>query len=159
VHSRLAITLAVLLLVPGATLFASAADAPTVASVSQGLTCQCGCGLTVANCNHPTCSFSVPIRGEIESMITKGKTGPQIIGFYREKFGEKVLSAPTTEGFNVLAWLMPFIAIGIGGALIVLMASRWRSARTPVQTAIAPHEPAYDPELRHRLDADIRERS
>src|SRR5579875_2041586 len=33
--------------------------------VSEGLTCQCGCGLTVANCNHPQCEFSVPVREHI----------------------------------------------------------------------------------------------
>jgi hypothetical protein len=27
--------------------------------IAEALTCQCGCGLTVANCNHPNCSFSV----------------------------------------------------------------------------------------------------
>ena len=44
---------------------APAFSATTVDDVSQGLTCQCGCGLTVANCNMPTCGFSVPMRGEI----------------------------------------------------------------------------------------------
>ncbi len=141
---------------------ARGAERPTVASVSQGLTCQCGCGLTVANCNHPTCSFSVPVREEIETMIGKGKTGPEIIAFYRNKYGEKVLSAPTTEGFNILAWLMPFAAVLAGGAFIVFTASRWRSA-PPAEAdskssgAKAPAE--FDPELVHRLENEIRERS
>ena len=71
-------------------------SAATVDDVSQGLTCQCGCGLTVANCNHPECSFSVPLRGEISRMIDKGMDRPAIIAIYRAKFGEKILSAPTT---------------------------------------------------------------
>ena len=96
-----------------------AAETPTNAEVSEGLTCQCGCGLTVANCNMPTCGFSVPMRREIDRMIGEGKTRAQIISFYRTQYGEKVLSAPTTEGFNILAWTMPFIALAVGGGLMV----------------------------------------
>ncbi|MGC1191918.1 MAG: hypothetical protein WA861_15095, partial [Candidatus Binatus sp.] len=44
-------------------------ETPTNSQVSEGLTCQCGCGLTVANCNMPTCGFSVPMRAEIDRMI------------------------------------------------------------------------------------------
>jgi cytochrome c-type biogenesis protein CcmH len=140
-----------------------AAERATVASISQALTCQCGCGLTVANCNHPTCSFSVPIRDQIETMIGQGKTGPQIIAFYRHKFGEKVLSAPTTEGFNLLAWLMPFVAVTLGGAFIVYTASRWRTRPNQQERGETPgpKSPAdsFDPELKHRLEDEIRERS
>ena len=88
-----------------------AAETTTNEQVSQSLTCQCGCGLTVANCNMPTCSFSVPTRLEIDRMIGNGMGRAQIIAFYRHKYGEKVLSAPTAEGFNLLAWTMPFIAL------------------------------------------------
>jgi cytochrome c-type biogenesis protein CcmH len=137
-----------------------AGEQPTVASVTQGLTCQCGCGLTVANCNHPTCSFSVPMRTEVETMIGKGKSSAEIIGFYRAKYGEKVLSSPTTEGFNVLAWLMPFAAVALGGALIVFMANRWRTQPVnPLSGEAKPPPPQFDPELIHRLEREVRERS
>src|SRR5258708_12833971 len=99
-----------------------AAEKPTNSQVSEGLTCQCGCGLTVANCNMPTCSFSVPMRHDIDRMIDEGKTRAQIIAFFRHQYGEKVLSAPTTEGFNILAWTMPFIALALGRRLLLFPA-------------------------------------
>ncbi|MDO8432060.1 MAG: cytochrome c-type biogenesis protein CcmH [Candidatus Binatus sp.] len=139
---------------------AIAAERPTQAQVSESLTCQCGCGLTVANCNMPTCSFAAPIRAEIDQMIGSGMSGAQIVAFYRHKFGEKVLSAPTAEGFNLLAWTMPFLAIVIGGGLIVLAFGRWRSAAgesapaTPAGIAIG-----FDPALRRRLEDDLKENS
>jgi len=140
-----------------------ATERPTLAGVSQGLTCQCGCGLTVANCNHPSCSFSVPVREQIESMIGKGQSGPQIIAFYRHQYGEKVLSAPTTEGFNILAWLMPFAALALGGAFIVYTTNRWRSAPAPDKGQPAPPakkaSPQFDAALRRRLEDEIRERT
>ena len=83
----------------------------------------------------------------------------QIIAFYRHKYGEKVLSAPTTEGFNLLAWTMPFIALVVGGGLIVLAFGRWRIAPPllPAGSTPAP-APSFDPELRRRLESELQEK-
>jgi len=146
----------------GGDFHAGAAERPTLAGISQGLTCQCGCGLTVANCNHPTCSFSVPVREQIESKIAKGESAGQIIGFYRAKFGEKVLSAPTTEGFNILAWVMPFVAVVLGGALIFYTTSRWhdRPAKQSAGNSTAKAASSqFDPDLKRRLENELRERT
>jgi cytochrome c-type biogenesis protein CcmH len=140
--------------------------APTVSQqeISEGLTCQCGCGLTVANCNHPNCEFSVPVRDQIDGMLGRGMSGPQIIAYFRNKYGEKILSAPTTQGFNILAWIMPFAAIAAGGALMAFTVGRWRSkspASTSTEgTAFASdiHGDTYDPELRRRLERELRDR-
>jgi cytochrome c-type biogenesis protein CcmH len=136
-----------------------AAETTTNAEVSEGLTCQCGCGLTVANCNMPTCGFSVPMRRDIDRMIGEGKTRAQIISFYRAQYGEKVLSAPTTEGFNILAWTMPFIALAVGGGLMVVAVGRWHSS-APLAPADskAGAQPSFDPELRRKLEKEIEER-
>ncbi len=136
-----------------------ASETATNDEVSEGLTCQCGCGLTVANCNMPTCGFAVPMRRDIDRMIAEGKTRAQIISFYRAQYGEKVLSAPTTEGFNILAWTMPFIALALGGGLMVVAVGRWHSS-APV--APADSKPgaqlSFDPELRRKLEKEIEER-
>jgi cytochrome c-type biogenesis protein CcmH len=137
-----------------------ASETPTNSQVSEGLTCQCGCGLTVANCNMPTCGFSVPMRHDIDRMIGEGKTRAQIIAFYRNQYGEKVLSAPTTEGFNILAWTMPFIALAVGGGLMVLAVGRWHSNQPSAPADSKPGEqPAsFDPELRRKLEKELEER-
>jgi cytochrome c-type biogenesis protein CcmH len=135
-----------------------AAETTTNAQVSEGLTCQCGCGLTVANCNMPTCGFSVPLRREIDRMIARGMTRAQIIAFYRRKYGEKVLSAPTTEGFNLLAWTMPFVALALGGGLMVLAVGRWHSNAPSAPSETNARPPSFDPDLRRRLEEDLKER-
>jgi cytochrome c-type biogenesis protein CcmH len=140
------------------------AAAPSVSrqEVSEGLTCQCGCGLTVANCNHPNCEFSVPVRDQIDGMLGRGMSGAQIIAYFRGKYGEKILSAPTTQGFNLLAWIMPFAAIAAGGALVVFTVGRWRTnspAPTPAdEPAAGASDDNFDPELRRRLERELRDR-
>ena len=93
-------------------------------------------------------------------MIRKGKSRAQIIAFYRHKYGEKVLSAPTAEGFNLLAWTMPFIALVLGGGLMVLVVGRWRSNAPSAPAGSTPTgEPSsFDPELRRRLENELKER-
>ena len=158
IGARLAAAVAVILCaaIAGRSFALATAPKVTVQEVSEGLTCQCGCGLTVANCNHPQCEFSVPVRDQIESMLAKGMGHPEIIAYFRHKYGEKILSAPTTEGFNLLAWVMPFVAVVAGCGIIFFAVGRWRmgaSASAPV-----PNEPAYDPELRRRLERDLKEK-
>jgi cytochrome c-type biogenesis protein CcmH/NrfF len=141
------------------------AAAPSGQEIAEGLTCQCGCGLTVANCNHPNCSFSVPMRERIDTMLAHGKGRAEIISYFRKQYGEKILSAPTTQGFNLLAWTMPFVALLVGGGLVVLMMGRWRGgAPAPPQ---APGDPGSgnsgksgksDSALRERLERELRER-
>ncbi len=145
--------------------WAGAASAPartTVQEVGEGLTCQCGCGLTVANCNHPSCGFAIPTRGEITAMIQKGMSRAEIIHAFRHKYGEKVLSAPTTEGFNLLAWVIPYVAVGTGMVLIVIAVARWRRPQDGEADATRPaHARAgdqieIDAGLRQRLERDLR---
>ena len=141
-----------------------AAPTVTVQEVSEGLTCQCGCGLTVANCNHPNCEFSVPVRDQIDGMLKHGKSGAQVIAYFRGKYGEKILSAPTTQGFNIVAWIMPFAVIAAGTILIAFTVGRWRSKSPSPIPADAPaggdgtNGNDFDLELRQRLERDLRDR-
>jgi cytochrome c-type biogenesis protein CcmH len=129
----------------------------SVDSVAEGLTCQCGCGLTVANCNHPQCEFSVPVRAQIEQMIGRGMTRTQIIATFRTQYGEKILSAPTTEGFNLLAWIMPFGMILAGCGLLFVVVGRWRNANATPRQSVTEDSSAFDPDLRKRLEGEIKD--
>jgi len=80
----------------------------------ERLACQCGCGLTVHACNHLQCSFAVPAREDIAKSLAAGQTEDEIIARYVSEYGEKVLSAPTREGFNLLAWWVPYVALLAG---------------------------------------------
>jgi len=147
------------------------AAAPSGQEIAEGLTCQCGCGLTVANCNHPSCSFSVPMREHIDTMLAHGMGRAEIIAYFRKQYGEKILSAPTTQGFNLLAWTMPFVALIVGGGLVVLMMGRWRGGSSPAPQSPNDSSPGnsdksgssdkpgnFDPALRERLERELRER-
>jgi cytochrome c-type biogenesis protein CcmH len=128
-------------------------------AVAEGLTCQCGCGLTVANCNHPNCNFSVPARERIDKLIASGMDRAQIIGIFRKQYGEKVLSAPTTTGFNLLAWLMPPLALLLGAGVVMLTMSRWGGGPPApgAQGGDSPPPGSDNSALRRELERRVRE--
>lgn len=111
----------------------------TFQEVEESLTCQCGCGLTVHSCNHLQCGSALPLRQEIREQMAQGLDKPQILAHFESKYGEKILSSPTTRGFNLTAWLMPFIILAAGSGLVVLTLLRWRrsSARTPLRGPVS----------------------
>jgi cytochrome c-type biogenesis protein CcmH len=102
--------------------------------VEERLACQCGCGLTVHTCNHLQCSFAVPVREDIRRSLTAGQTEDEIIARYVAEYGEKVLSAPTREGFNLLAWWGPYAALAVGALGLATFLGRLRRLK--------PQEPA-----------------
>lgn len=143
---------------------ATPVDAPLgQREVEEMLTCQCGCGLTVATCNHLECSFAVPVRKDIAESLKRGETGQQIVERYKKEYGEKVLSSPIPEGFNLLAWIGPYLAIVVAGvAMFSFFRRRARrdddDRNDPGASAPPPAPPsAVDDERMARLRHEVEE--
>ncbi|VAX14930.1 hypothetical protein MNBD_NITROSPINAE01-576 [hydrothermal vent metagenome] len=104
---------------------------PTIDQLSNeiqgGLMCLCGCNSVMKACPHVDCGFAVPARNQIRSMLEGGKTKTEIVDFMVEKHGEQILAAPKKEGFNLVGYIAPFIAIFVVGFLIVQTVKRWAS--------------------------------
>ena len=124
--------------------------------VEEGLTCQCGCGLTVAACNHLECSFAIPVRKDIAESLARGENGQQILDRYKAEYGEKVLSSPVPEGFNLLAWIAPYLGITIAGVVMFgffrRRAARVEPARVPVLPPATPGTDERLERLRHEVE-------
>ena len=118
------------------------ADPVSFQDLEESLTCQCGCGLTVHSCNHLQCPSAIPLREEIRAQMNEGKDKAAILAYFSNKYGEKILSAPTAVGFNLVAWVTPFVVVGLGGVFLGIAVKRWsarsRSAEAPVAVPPAP---------------------
>lgn len=130
------------------------AASPTNKAVEESLTCQCSCGLTVHSCNHLQCSFAIPAKGQIAEQLSQGKSQDAILTSFVSEWGEKVLSAPTTSGFNLAAWITPFLVVLIGGVGIGLISLRWTKRRPQDQPSSAPSDEPnpYRERLQKELD-------
>ena len=132
------------------------ADAVSFQDIEESLTCQCGCGLTVHSCNHLQCGSALPLRQEIREQMALGKSKPQILGYFKGKYGEKILSAPTTSGFNILAWVTPFVLVALGLLFVALTIMRWSgrghgtapTGMTDAPRAQSPYDEILEKELK-----------
>jgi cytochrome c-type biogenesis protein CcmH len=134
----------------------TAAEVATQSEIEEALTCQCGCGLTVHSCNHLQCPSGEPIKDEIRRRLGLGESRETILSAFAAKYGEKVLSSPTMQGFNWFAWITPFAAfLSAAAVLVVVVQSRLR--RVAVAAPATPPAAPTDPGVRARLDRALSE--
>jgi cytochrome c-type biogenesis protein CcmH len=90
--------------------------------------CACGCRQILLQCNHVGCQYSDRMRNELSAALGRGDSDNLVLQAFVQKYGQTVLAAPTTSGFNWVAWVMPFIVLLAGIAVGILMILKWRVA-------------------------------
>jgi cytochrome c-type biogenesis protein CcmH len=105
------------------------------------------CGTLLAESQSPQADRE---RALIRTLIAQGKDKDQIKDALVAEYGSRVLATPSGHGFDLLAWLVPGLAILLAAAGIAVTLRRVR--RTAPDSA-AP--PALSPEDRQRIDADL----
>jgi cytochrome c-type biogenesis protein CcmH len=98
--------------------------------LGHNLMCTCGCGQVLLECNHVGCSTSEQMRKELKLSMDRGDPDDVVLAGFVAKYGPTVLSAPTTTGFNRVAWIMP-VVIFIAALLAVVMVVRAWKKRPP----------------------------
>jgi cytochrome c-type biogenesis protein CcmH/NrfF len=121
--------------------------------VAGHLACLCkACKNTVGDCAMLECSYCRPKREKIAALQAAGKSDQSIIDAVVAEEGREALAVPPTEGFTLLAWTMPYIAIGFGLIVIWMFVRSLR--RRPAATAAAGIDPAVLDRYQDRIDKD-----
>jgi cytochrome c-type biogenesis protein CcmH len=87
--------------------------------------CTCGCGQVLLECNHVGCTVSGGMRDELTSSIASGLNDSLVLQNFVQRYGATVLAAPTTEGFDLVAWIMPFLVSAIALVGTILLVRNW----------------------------------
>jgi cytochrome c-type biogenesis protein CcmH/NrfF len=121
---------------------------PEVRRIGEMLRCMCGsCNYTLTSCNMMSCHGAAEGRPMLLAMVEKGLTEQQILDEFVKKYGTSVLTKPPAEGFNLVGWIMPGIAIGAGLMFIYWFIQRMRKPAAPL--------PELDPQLMARYQDSI----
>src|SRR5271169_491889 len=91
------------------------------------LMCMCGCNQVLLECNHVGCAYSERMRNELTASLERGDNDSLALQGFVQKYGNTVLSAPTTTGFNRIAWIMPFAVFALALALAIWFVRAWKS--------------------------------
>jgi cytochrome c-type biogenesis protein CcmH len=109
----------------------------------------------------PTCKTTIDqssapiadrIRRFISARIAAGDTKSEIKQKLVDQFGPAVLAEPSKHGFNLLAWVLPFVGVALGAVVLGALAWRWSRGRPG---SVASAGPPLDPELDRRVDEEL----
>lgn len=125
---------------------------PTIDDVGSRVICMCGCGSVLNNCIHQECMERDEMRSTISLSIKQGKSADEIVNAFVFKYGEEVLAAPTKKGFNLTAWITPFLAILIGGIALFFILKAW-----VLKGSVPKQEPAPTPVVTPDKDQGYRQ--
>ena len=95
-------------------------------NLGHKLMCRCGCSQILLECNHVGCSYSEKMRQELMAGVQGPDSDDLVLQRFVQEYGGVVLAAPTTTGFNRVAWIAPFAALGLGILAVVVLVRRWK---------------------------------
>lgn len=122
-------------------------------SLGHQMICSCSCNQVLLECNHVGCPASEGMRNELMAGIDKGDNDNLILQSFVQKYGQTILAAPSAQGFNRVAWIMPFAVLLLGIMGTVLLVRKWK-----LRTVDMPHipiSPAFErirARIRHETD-------
>ena len=119
--------------------------------LNHRLMCTCGCAEILGECNHVGCQNSTGELNELREGIAGGKSDQEILASFVGKYGAVVLAAPTTQGFDLVAWIAPFAVFGAALLGTILLVRRWSVGKTQSET------PGPDPAMEALRDKIRRE--
>lgn len=154
---RLKERLGIILLVIWLAFLPTTAYAATVSDIAKKLICQCGCTSVLSNCTHAECHSRTEMLTLIEQKLSQGQSEEQIISFFVAQYGEQVLAAPPKKGFNLTAWLTPFIALLVGAVVIYIVLKKWVRREAPAKTYAAAEPEESNEKYQHQLEKELAE--
>jgi cytochrome c-type biogenesis protein CcmH/NrfF len=131
------------LLLAVAVVFSMAASDASARQEALGhrLMCQCGCAQLLGECDHYGCPDRDTELAMLSAGIAAGQSDQQILDAFVAKYGAIVLAAPTTHGFDLVAWIAPFAVFAAALLGTILLIRRW-SGIAGVKAPAAAEAPA-----------------
>jgi cytochrome c-type biogenesis protein CcmH len=132
-----------LVVAPGAL---ASEERPTLADLEGEVMCP-ACNTTL---DQSSSSAARQVRTLILRRIEAGDSKQEIKDRLVADYGSWILAAPPKEGFDLLAWVLPFVGL-VGGALVLAaLAWQWSRRRGPPAGS-----PALSPALERRVDEEL----
>jgi cytochrome c-type biogenesis protein CcmH len=127
--------------------FLGAGDESRFRDLGHRLMCVCSCNQILLECNHVGCNYSDRMRGELMAAVQRGDSDDLTLQAMVQNYGPTVIAAPTSTGFNRVAWIMPYLALITGLGMMIVLVRAWRNR--PLKTTPATVPPISGSKLEH----------
>jgi cytochrome c-type biogenesis protein CcmH len=92
-------------------------------SLAAQMKCLACAGESVANSGAP---LAVEMRGQIEQQMRAGSSDDEILTFFADRYGARVLLTPSASGLGALIWVVPVVVAAVSICALGLAFARWR---------------------------------
>lgn len=125
-----------------------------VREISHALMCPVCRGQTVDESNS---ELAKDMREVIKRKLQQGESKEEIMAYFVERYGERILGAPPVKGTNWLIWLLPGIALMAGGTGIAVFLRRSKGEKK--EFGGSSEEPIVQTEREYadRLEKELKE--
>ena len=120
----------------------------TVYEIASQLRCVVCQNLSVAD--SPS-EMATQMRGVIKERLATGERPEQVVRYFVDKYGEWILLSPPRQGFSLLVWIFPIVAVVVGLGIVALVLRRW--TRRPRPSPAAPLDAAMAERIRREMEA------
>ncbi|HID54278.1 MAG TPA: hypothetical protein EYP41_19845 [Anaerolineae bacterium] len=93
-------------------------------------------------------------RADIRRQLADGWTEEEIINYFAEQYGERVLAEPERQGFTSLVWILPVIALLLGLVIVAQALRNWKAGQQALPDTAVP-DPTVDPATLAQIEEDL----
>jgi cytochrome c-type biogenesis protein CcmH len=97
-------------------------------------------------------------RADIRQRLAQGWTDEQIIAYFAQQYGDRVLARPPARGLSVLVYLVPPLALALGAWFVVRFLRNNRRVALAHALAPQPDTPNTPDDYEARLEQELKER-
>jgi len=119
-------------------------ESARVNDLGHRMMCVCGCNQILMECNHVGCTYSSRMRNELVAAIDRGDNDDLVLQSFVQKYGTTVIAAPTTKGFNRVAWIMPYLTLVLGLTVVIFIVRVWRTRPLLLPAGGTLHSAEFD---------------
>jgi cytochrome c-type biogenesis protein CcmH len=126
-------------------------------NIGHKLMCTCGCEQNLLGCDHVGCTFRGGEMDQLRDGIANGQNDSLILQGFVQRYGSTVLGAPTMEGFDLLAWIMPFAVAAVALIGTIFLVRHWAKQQpklAPFGVRASPEEEAMRERIRRETGTD-----
>lgn len=126
--------------------------------IGAKLMCSCGCAQSLLGCDHVGCPNRGSEMDQLRDGIANGQSEAVILDGFVARWGATVLGAPTTKGFDLVAWIMPFAVAAVALIGTILLVLNWAKNQPKLASATALSNSTQISPAQIRAEDEMRER-
>jgi cytochrome c-type biogenesis protein CcmH len=110
-------------------------DYDHVNEIAKNLNCPTCTGINLADCRTLTCE---QWRNQINDLVAQGYSDEEVLNYFATRYGTQVLQEPPKSGWTLFLWVLPVLALLVGGGWLIFAMRGWANQKAVPVMAVSP---------------------